>query len=241
MTNDSPSIRAGEYVLGTLSGAERDAFEIDLAGDTQLQVAVQAWERRLAPLAGMNVLERPSSTVWAEIERKLDAETRTMTQASPANSATIVQLRRSVRVWRGFTAASAALAAALALFIVVGERMQVAEPGQDYVAVVNRGGDLPALIVHVDTREGVVRVRSLAAQTPSNKSLELWYVAAGQAPKSLGLVENSKGPFVLPASLRQTDVEGSSIAVSVEQKGGSTTGAPSNQIVYQGKLIKDVQ
>jgi anti-sigma-K factor RskA len=240
MTNDPRSILAGEYVLGTLSGAERDAFEVDLADDQQLQVAVQAWERRLAPLAGMNVLERPSSTVWAEIERKLDSEI-PRAATSPASGATIIQLRRSVRVWRGFTAASGALAAGLALFIIAGERLRPAEPGQDYVAVVNRGGDLPALIVKVDTREGVVRVRSLAAQTPADKSLELWYVTAGQAPKSLGLVENSKGPVVLPASLRQSDVEGGSIAVSVEQKGGSTTGVPSNQIVYQGKLIKDVQ
>lgn len=239
MTNDPPSIRAGEYVLGTLSGAEREAFEVDLTSDPPLQVEVQAWERRLAPLAGMTSSEWPSPTVWAAIERSLNAESPTMT--TPTNTATIVQLRRSIRLWRGFTAASGTLAATLALFIILGERVRVAEPGQDYVAVVNRGGDLPALIVRVDTREGVVHVRSLTAETPTGKSLELWYVPAGQAPRSLGIVENANGPVVLPASMRQTGVEGASIAVSVEPKGGSPTGAPTGQIIYSGKLIKDAQ
>jgi len=237
MTTDPPSCRAGEYVLGTLSGTERDAFESDLANDTQLQAEVQAWETRLAPLAGMVAPQRPSPNVWAAIEQRIDA--------GPAHVATdwagptIIHLQRSVRRWRGLTVASGALAACLALFIALAGRWPVAETGQDYVAVVNRGGELPALIVRVDTRAGIVRVRSLTAEAPSDRSLELWYVRAGQAPKSLGIVENATRPIVIPAAMRQNGVEDATIAVTLEPKGGSPSHAPTGAIVYSGKLIRE--
>ena len=65
--------------------------------------------------------------------------------------------------------------------------------------MVNRGGDLPALIVRVDTREGVVRVRPLAAETPSGRSLELWYIGADRQARSLGTLDDAARPITLPA------------------------------------------
>jgi anti-sigma-K factor RskA len=236
MTTDLSSSRSGEYVLGTLTEAERHAFEIELANDSQLQAEVADWERRLAPLAKMIAPQEPSPAVWAAIERKLDVEQRT--PSVDAQGSNVVYLRRSVRIWRSLTAASGALAAALALFILA-DRWQGHEASQDYVAVVNRGGTLPALIVRVDTREGTVKIRSLSAEAPPDKSLELWYIGAGQTPKSLGTVENASHPIAIPAALRTDGAEGASIAVTLEPKGGSPTGVATGPIVYSGKLIKE--
>jgi len=237
MTMDLSSSRTGEYVLGTLTGAERHAFEIELANDSQLQAEVADWERRLAPLARMIPPQAPSPAVWAAIERKLDGEQRT--PSVDAQGSNVVYLRRSVRVWRSLTAASGALAAALALFILADRWQGHHEASQDYVAVVNRGGTLPALIVRVDTREGTVRVRSLTAEAVPDHSMELWYIGAGQTPKSLGTVENASHPIAMPAAFRSGDVDSAMIAVTMEPKGGSPTGAPTGPVVYSGKLIKE--
>ena len=236
---ETPTTRAGEYVLGTLAGAECEAFRAALATDPQLQAEVREWERRLAPLAGAVPSESPSPAVWSAIESRLAAGKAVSgddtAAARQGPSATVLRLRRSVVLWRSVAAVAGALAAALILFIAWG-RWPAADHGQEYVAVVNRGGDLPALIVRVDMREGVVRVRALGAEAPPGKSLELWYIGAGKAPKSLGVVENAAGPIVIPAMLRE-GIAGATIAVTAEPKGGSPTGGPTGPIVYSGKLI----
>ncbi|MGH1570157.1 anti-sigma factor domain-containing protein [Methylobacterium sp. P31] len=80
------------------------------------------------------------------------------------------------------------------------------------------GGTLPALIVRVDLRAGVVQVRSLAAETPPDRSLELWYIDAGAAPQSLGLVPGGTARLPIPAALRAS-TENATFAVTVEPKG----------------------
>jgi anti-sigma-K factor RskA len=238
MTTDPSSPRAAEYVLGTLSQDERAAFEIEVANNANLLAEVADWERRLAPLAGMIASQEPSPTVWAAIERRLDGES---VQSIPdALEPTMLHLRRSVRLWRRLTLACGTLAAAFALFIIA-DRWQNHESAQNYVAVVNRGGILPALIVRIDTREGTVRIRPLNAEAPPDRSLELWYIATGQTPKSLGTLENPSQPITIPATLRSVGIEGASIAVTLEPKGGSPAGIATGPIVYSGKLIKEQQ
>ena len=61
--------------------------------------------------------------------------------------------------------------------------------GGRYVAVVDTGGHEPALIAEVDTTTGIIRVRSLTAETPAGRSLELWHVPEGQQPRSLGILK----------------------------------------------------
>ena len=243
--SETPMTRAGEYVLGTLAGAECEAFRAALATDPVLQAEVREWERRLAPLAGAIAPESPSPAVWSAIESRLAAGAAAQASGSaPASevaAAAVLRLRRSVLLWRGLAAATAALAAVLLLFIVANsfwKRLELVpyQYAAEYIAMVNRGGDLPALIVRVDTREGIVSVRALGAEAPPGRSLELWYVAAGKPPKSLGLVANTSDPVAIPAVLRE-GIPGATIAVTEEPKGGSPTGGPTGPIVYSGKLI----
>ena len=105
-----------------------------------------------------------------------------------------------------------------------------------YVAVVNRGGEQPALVIRVDLASGNVYVRPLAAEAPAGKSLELWYIGAGKAPKSMGVVGDDAIKMPLPAGLA---LEKASFAVTVEPKGGSPTGDPTGPVVYSGQLIKE--
>src|SRR4051794_29881443 len=51
MTPEDRDARIAEYVLGTLAGDERAAFEAELGRDESLRRAVAAWSDRLQPLA----------------------------------------------------------------------------------------------------------------------------------------------------------------------------------------------
>ena len=145
-------------------------------------------------------------------------------------------LRRSLTRWRVAAAAASALAAGLAIFVVDRELIRHPTVQPAYVAVVNRGGDQPALIVRVDLAKGTVYVRPLAAEAPAGKSLELWYIGAGKPPKSMGVVGDAAVRMPLPAGLSP---EKASLAVTVEPPGGSPTGDPTGPIVYSGQLIRE--
>ena len=220
-----PDLRAAEYVLGTLDASERAEMDRAIAVDPGTASRVRAWERRLAPLLDAIPPASPAPRVRAALLRSLPG-------AVPAVPDQLAALRRQVRRWRIVSAGAGLLAAGLALFVGVGLR-----PGQEggrYLAVVQGGGTLPALIVRVDTRTGTAQVRPVGAETPEGRALELWYVGAG-GPKSIGLVEAASSRVALPAGASPDGA----IAVSVEPPGGSPTGQPTGPVIYSGKLIPE--
>lgn len=238
---------AAEYVLGTLPAEEHAAFRREMDSDADLRALVLAWQARLSPLAEAVHPVAPSDAVWRSILAALPRAAETEpSAANPSTggevvtwpgSAELARLRRSRSIWRGGAVAFAALAAALAAYITVA-RPEGQFSGQDLVAVVNRSGDLPALLVRVDRKAGLVQVRTLAAEAPGDRSLELWSVAGSAPPRSLGLVGSGLTRAPLPTGDR-TALEGTVIAVSVEPAGGSKTGGPTGPVIYTGKLVRE--
>ncbi len=75
--------------------------------------------------------------------------------------------------------------------------------------------------------------------TANQKSMELWLIPTGaQArPRSLGLIAPSQPVRItVPPNLVPFVTPDASLAVSLEEPGGSRTGAPSNDIIAVGKL-----
>ncbi|UIN38511.1 anti-sigma factor [Methylobacterium oryzae] len=220
-----PDLRAAEYVIGTLDAHERAELERELAIDPDAASRVRAWEGRLAPLLDAIPSVSPPPRVRAALLRSLPGSLSELPDQLAA-------LRRQVWRWRTVAAGAGLLAAGLALFVAVGLR-----PKQDvgrYLAVVQGGGALPALIVRVDTRTGTAQVRPVGAEAPAGRNLELWYVGA-EGPKPLGLVGAGPSRVTLPQGTSPDGV----IAVSVEPTGGSPTGQPTGPVVYTGKLIPE--
>ena len=249
--NHPRDAEAAEYVIGTLPLNERLAFERDMALDASLVQVVRSWEDLLAPLSEALPTVEPSASTWQAIHtaigvRAVDAPDR-RASAAPSTSGQVIawpvsselkRLRRSRGMWRAATMAVGALAASLAVFVAYDGLWP--EPAQErLVAVVNRSGELPALIVRVDPRAGLVHVRAVAAETPPDHSLELWSIVGTGAPRSLGLVSSGQGRRPIPAADRG-HLQGATLAVSVEPPGGSKTGGPTGPVVYQGKLVPDV-
>lgn len=225
--SDDLDMRAAEYVLGHQDSAEREAVRREMEVNADLRAAVARWERILLPLAQTAQPIAPSPDLLARIKAGLPLRLE--------SDAVVLALRRSVRRWRAAAVVSAALAASVLVFAGVRLLGDAGKPSGIYVAAVNRGGDAPALIVRVDLASGRVFVRPVSAEAPEGKSLELWYIAAGAAPRSMGLVGQKSENLALPRGA----IEKAKFAVTVEPQGGSPSGAPTGPIVYAGELVRE--
>ena len=75
------------------------------------------------------------------------------------------------------------------------------------------------------------------APVPPDRSLELWMLPQGAAPRSLGVVPSTGVSRVtLPAVPEAAFANVPALAVSLEQRGGSTTGAPQGPVLYTGRV-----
>lgn len=238
---------AGEYVLGTLAPAERAAFAARLENDGALQRTVAFWRDRLGPLDDVAASIDPPPDLWRRI-----ADTLPPPVAPPAND-NLRALRRSRNLWRGAAIAAALLAvtgAAVAVSDDVRERVGlgaapvVADGGSDvqapalggreYVAVVNRDGSLPALVINVDGASGEVSVRALDMPRPApDESYQVWYVPPGGEAVSVGLMDGGV------AQLAEIEpAPGATIAISQERRGGSATGRREGPVMFSGTLVE---
>ncbi|CAB3804924.1 anti-sigma factor [Paraburkholderia caffeinilytica] len=62
---------AAEYVLGTLRGGARRRFQRYADHDAAIRQAVEAWQRRISPLAELAEPRMPPAAVWDAVERRL--------------------------------------------------------------------------------------------------------------------------------------------------------------------------
>jgi anti-sigma-K factor RskA len=232
---------AGEYVLGTLEGAEAEEAVHLLATDADFAALVHRWEERLAPLAsGISPVE-PSPQLWGRIEATtaslaaaLPVSTPSLTTAEAQGTATpasVIPLayRRRLRVWQASTGVAVAIAASLAAFVVLHPRL----PTSVAVLAPTKGGE-PVLLATADPN-GVLSIRPGGSiPVPSDRDLELWALEAGQTqPRSLGVLP-PRGER-LAAALRPD----TQLMVSMEPRGGSPTGRPTGPVLYSGQLVPD--
>lgn len=207
---------AGEYVLGTLAGADRIAFEGRLQRDTAAMRAVALWAQHLQPLADAVTPTIPAPQLWQRIERELGLPTRTKSRAP---------------VWIAAAVAAAIVAVAflfpdLYMKPDVNAVAQLAPP---------TGGE-PAFVVSVldDQEKLLIRAANVAPQP--NNSYELWVVPQTGAPVSLGVIEQAgETERDVAENLRPLLAVGGTLAVSLEPVGGSPTGAPTT-VMFVGPL-----
>jgi len=234
---------AGEYVLGTLRGRARARFRRWLAEDAAAARAVAQWEARLAPMAAGVAPVRPPARVWRTIEERLDA-----------GRAYRAGLWESVAFWRNLGLAASGMAAVLLAAIGV-LAPQAPEPAPAPVVVQVPSNEIPASYLAVlsdsRTQKPVLVVsagrneRQLWTKTidpaihVADRSLELWALPRKGAPKSLGLVSrDEKVMLPLPAVADQSLADVPMLAVSLEPKGGSPTGAPTGPVLFSGPCVK---
>jgi anti-sigma-K factor RskA len=230
----NPELRerlASEYVLGTLRGQARTRFQSLLKYDGALRHTVAEWESRLTPMAAAAAEIEPPARLWRRIAARIGGRrARSSWWASLA-------------FWRTFAATS--LTAVLALGIYVG-MLPRPEPPIAMVAVMSDDKARPAMVVSwpqlKDARDPHLRVHIVQDQPAMapGTSWQLWVLPRGKAaPIPLALVGVEPIQHIrLPRSLTKNVWQAWGIALSVEPKGGSPTGAPTGPVIFQGRCVK---
>lgn len=214
---------AASYVAGTLRGPARRRFEALLAAHPGLREATRQWEQRLMPLTQVLTPQRPSARVWSRIMARIDG-----TAAAPGRG-----WGASLAFWRGWAGVTSVGAVALVVALAMPSPVQ---PPVVVVLSAPQGaaaGTAPMIAsISGDGRALVTRPIVNVAVQP-DRSLELWAIAPGSPPRSLGVI-SPEGTTVVQ---RQEALAGAdTLAVTVEAPGGSPDGKPAGPVVYAGKF-----
>lgn len=240
MTMDEDrEILAAEYVLGTLDAAERAEAERLIVSDSAFSARVAYWEQRLSLLAEAVEGEDPHPSVWPRILAALPGAT--TLAGTPSGSAEVIYLNRRLKRWRAATYIASAIAASLLLFIGLRDLIQPKPDLGRYVAVLQADKVSPGFLLTVDLRTKEFTVRRVGAETPRDRSFELWLVHDKfPQPRSLGVIGDHEFTRSQLAAYDQQIINEATYAVSIEPPGGSPTGVATGPIVYVGKLIEAV-
>jgi anti-sigma-K factor RskA len=242
---DDDDLLAGEYVLGVLDPPAREAAQARIAGDPAFAARVARWEEHFSPWLLRVEPAEPAAHVWPRIRTRLG-------WASVESSRPGVW--NSLGFWRGATA----LAVAASVFAVaIGLRgptvplpaplpvpppvVQVPEPPVEAarpVTVLADDAGATGWIARVSSdRSEVLMVpvpRPLATDGTAN---ELWVIAGGKAPQSLGMVSGEMAHTIaIPEPVRADLAAGAVLAITVEPQVGIPHAAPSGPIVAKGEI-----
>ena len=216
-------ILAAEYVLGVQSLSEREALTRRIARDVAFANLVAGWEQKLTPWTADIAPVQPPFAVWNRISAQLPAE----------RSNAIGEWWTSLGFWRSVTAGalSVAVASLVALLVVI-----KGPAPQPLIATIEGGGQRQ-FVATVDGRHGTVSVVPASYTADATRVPELWLIAPGDKPRSLGLLNpQARVTLSIPGNLRASASNQAVLAVSLEPPGGSTTGAPTGPVIAQGKL-----
>ncbi|MCB2018994.1 MAG: anti-sigma factor [Hydrogenophaga sp.] len=109
---------------------------------------------------------------------------------------------------------------------------------RDIAVLLDKDG-APAMLVTMDPGSGQLQLQRLnEVKEGREDSMQLWAVAEGQAPRSLGVIESRFKTMQLPAT--PTSLDGAAeLAISVENKGGvAESKGPSLPWLFKGALVR---
>lgn len=207
---------AAEYVLGVLSDAERAEAAARARREPEFAALISAWEFRLGGL-NTGFADMPAPNLMPKIEARL-FPTAARAKSGQAN-------RGGVFGWLS-GAMVAAVLVLVAVAFVIPLRTEF---------VVTLASDSGALSYDVSQYGDQMRVTRIAGK-PADTGLvhELWLIAPGANPVSLGLLQEAALIINQPAP-----AVGWTLAVSVEPAGGSKTGQPTGPVILVAKIGTD--
>ena len=231
----SDDVLAGEFVLGVLDAVQRRQLQARLETDRVFARRVEEWERRFAPLlADIEPVQAPAS-VWFGVCRRLG-----WTEREPSAAG----FWHSLGFWRAATVLSTVVAIGAIAFTMRSLTplqpvvQQQAEPGAKPVTPLAHDDGTPGWLASVDAVRGtVLMVPVPSAPDSTGRVPELWLIAAGKAPVSLGAVSITKSHTVtVPQNARAALVAGSVLAITLEPASGIPHAAPTGAIVAKGTI-----
>ena len=226
---------AAEYVLGTMPGRARRRFEAQLRLSPELRRLVSEWEARLTPMASTLPGLTPPRRVWVGIQQRIHGNQKSATASGWWNS---------LGFWRAAT--GLVTAALLAFGLVLTEPLTPSIEDTSIMVVVmdDMETKTPAMTVSWEPGIGeskLLRLRVIGhAEMAPDTAWELWMLPGeGQPPVSLGLITTHElQTLTVPSQLVPSLDHAWGLGMTVEPKGGSPSGAPTNDMLYMGKCVK---
>jgi anti-sigma-K factor RskA len=147
-------------------------------------------------------------------------------------------LRRRLALIAGCSAATL-LAAGAVVALTAAPRSAIRAPA--YLGVLSETRTQRAvLVLSAGRRDAQIVVRTLdPAIHVSGRSLQLWALPRGQAPRSLGVVTSAdKSMLRLRGDADAVLGDVTMLAASLEPDGGSPSGMPTGPVLYSGPCVK---
>lgn len=222
---------AKRYVLGTMNAGARRRFNQLLMQHRSLQEWVWQWEQLLNPMTESLPEITPDQSLWQRITERLGWQSAIQSASQTAPAGRLGWLS-------GWITAGAALLVA----VVIGWQSLQPQPSITPPAAVNA---VAVLQTELNKSAWLLQQRGpkvnvTAQQVPSSTSaqdFELWMLPqSGKAPISLGLLPK-KGQLAWLKSKMPDELFNAGLAVSVEPKGGSPTGAPTGPVILTANWI----
>ena len=218
---------AAEYALGLLSAAEHAAFAARLRSEPALRAELSLWQSRLTSLDAQFAEMPPPPAAWSRIEQRLFPAA-----AKPG-------FWNSVSFWR-----AASGVAALVAVVAIG--LNIATPRPDpnafaaqLVAALSAQGSNVQMVALYNATTGQLRLTTLSGDAVPNKDYELWAIEGDAPAKSMGVIPiNQRVDVPVKPDILAGFGPGTTLAITLEPKGGAPHGVATGPIVAAGKAAK---
>ncbi len=107
----------------------------------------------------------------------------------------------------------------------------------EYVAVLADAKSNASILVTFDPSSRRLTLKRVGNyREADDKSLQLWVIAPGSGPRSLGVLDQAP---VVRLTAQEGDVrESPTLAISLEPKGGVSSGGPTGPVLFKGAVLK---
>lgn len=225
---------AAEYVLGTLSAAQRREVEQQMTVDAELRAAVRDWQERLLPLTALAEPVDPSAQLWQRIEGSLGSTRATVSR--PTRSP-VRDWWHNLQLWRGLAGSGFAAAAVMAGVLVTRQAPQPAAP-QFMVVLVAPQDKAPGWVVQASDSRRLSLIPLGATAVPAEKSLQFWTKGDNwSGPVSLGLVKPGE-TIQIPLDKLPPLQPNQLFELTLEPANGSPIDRPTGPIQFIGRAVK---
>jgi len=227
---------ASQFVLGTLTKQVHQRVIALCKQNSALEKRIHFWQEKFVAIDEHTEILPPSEQSWLAITKSLNFE--------PSNKKQ--ELLPNILTWLSMP--KAALSMAFSMLLILITTLTLVNPFADkvgplsYVAVLTEPSGTAHLVASTygESKRLVVNVVK-APKTIAEQDLELWVVSKtdGEA-RSFGLISQEKGLVEQQLSDAQWRLikDSDYLIVTLEDKGGSAIGEPSELIVSRGLCVR---